>query len=107
MRPLAEIRTSSRELIRTFRLEASGTSNEGDPRELWPIARRKLDQIDAVTRLDELRVPPGNRFPVYFPGSIPWDLMTPIATGLLRIVIRSLAASSDLALTLMPPVNVM
>ncbi|BDC47641.1 hypothetical protein TBR22_A12800 [Luteitalea sp. TBR-22] len=23
--------------------------------------RRKLDQIDAVTKLDDLRVPPGNR----------------------------------------------
>ena len=30
-------------------------------RELWPIVRRKLDQIDAVTRLDDLKVPPGNR----------------------------------------------
>ena len=31
------------------------------PRELCPIVRRKLDQVDAVTRLDDLRVPPGNR----------------------------------------------
>lgn len=31
------------------------------PRELWPIVRRKLDQIDAVARLDDLKVPPGNR----------------------------------------------
>jgi proteic killer suppression protein len=31
------------------------------PRELWPIVRRKLDQVDAVTRLDDLKVPPGNR----------------------------------------------
>jgi proteic killer suppression protein len=31
------------------------------PRELWPVIRRKLDQIDAVTELAELRVPPGNR----------------------------------------------
>jgi toxin HigB-1 len=31
------------------------------PRELWQIVRRKLDQIDAVTRLDDLKVPPGNR----------------------------------------------
>lgn len=29
-------------------------------RELWPNVRRKLDQIDAVTRLEDLRVPPGN-----------------------------------------------
>jgi proteic killer suppression protein len=26
-----------------------------------PIVRRKLDQLDAVTKLDDLRVPPGNR----------------------------------------------
>ena len=31
------------------------------PRELWPNVRRKLDQIDAVTRLEDLRVPPGNK----------------------------------------------
>lgn len=31
------------------------------PRELWPIVRRRLDQIDAVSRLDDLKVPPGNR----------------------------------------------
>jgi proteic killer suppression protein len=31
------------------------------PRELWPIVRRKLDQIDAVTRLEDLKVPPENR----------------------------------------------
>jgi proteic killer suppression protein len=34
------------------------------PRELWPIVRRKLDQIDAVTRLEDLKVPPGNRLHV-------------------------------------------
>ena len=31
------------------------------PKTLWSAARRKLDQIDAVTTLDDLRVPPGNR----------------------------------------------
>jgi proteic killer suppression protein len=31
------------------------------PRPLWPVIRRKLDQLDAVTQLDDLRVPPGNR----------------------------------------------
>jgi proteic killer suppression protein len=30
-------------------------------RELWSNVRRKLDQIDAVTSLDDLKVPPGNR----------------------------------------------
>ena len=32
------------------------------PQQLWRIAVRKLDQLDSVVRLDELRVPPGNRF---------------------------------------------
>lgn len=31
------------------------------PVEIWPAVRRKLDQVDAVTRLDDLKVPPGNR----------------------------------------------
>jgi proteic killer suppression protein len=31
------------------------------PKTLWPIIRRKLDQIDSVTKLDDLRVPSGNR----------------------------------------------
>jgi proteic killer suppression protein len=31
------------------------------PKDLWPIVRRKLDQIDAVTKLDDPPVPPGNR----------------------------------------------
>ena len=31
------------------------------PPELWPNVRRELDQIDAVTRLEDLKVPPGNR----------------------------------------------
>ena len=28
---------------------------------LWPIARRKLDQINRVRAIEALRVPPGNR----------------------------------------------
>ncbi len=31
------------------------------PKALWSVVRRKLDQIDAVMKLDDLRVPPGNR----------------------------------------------
>ena len=31
------------------------------PRDVWPVVRRKLDQIDAISRLDALKVPPGNR----------------------------------------------
>ena len=30
------------------------------PRAVWPVIQRKLDQIDSVTSLDQLRVP-GNR----------------------------------------------
>jgi proteic killer suppression protein len=31
------------------------------PKNIWNIAFRKLDQLDSVLTLDELRVPPGNR----------------------------------------------
>jgi len=31
------------------------------PKSLWPIARRKLDQLNRVRDLVELAVPPGNR----------------------------------------------
>jgi len=31
------------------------------PMELWKVATRKLDQIDSVVALEELKVPPGNR----------------------------------------------
>ncbi|MDA2933341.1 type II toxin-antitoxin system RelE/ParE family toxin, partial [Acidobacteria bacterium AH-259-D05] len=31
------------------------------PRALWRVAARKLDQLDSVERVEELRVPPGNR----------------------------------------------
>jgi len=31
------------------------------PLDLWKIAARKLDQLDSVTFLEELRIPPGNR----------------------------------------------
>lgn len=31
------------------------------PRELWKIAQRKLDMLQAASRIDDLRVPPGNR----------------------------------------------
>ena len=32
------------------------------PTSLWKIATRKLDQLDSVTSLQELRIPPGNQF---------------------------------------------
>ena len=31
------------------------------PTSLWKIATRKLDQLDSVTALQELRIPPGNK----------------------------------------------
>jgi toxin HigB-1 len=31
------------------------------PRDLWKVATRKLDQLDAVVKLEELKIPPGNR----------------------------------------------
>lgn len=31
------------------------------PRSLWRVATRKLDQLDSVGNLDDLKVPPGNR----------------------------------------------
>ena len=31
------------------------------PIDLWPVARRKLDQLNAVTRLTDLGLPPSNR----------------------------------------------
>lgn len=31
------------------------------PEQLWPGARRKLDQLNAVVSLESLRIPPGNQ----------------------------------------------
>ena len=31
------------------------------PKKIWKITTRKLDQLDSVTQLDGLRIPPGNR----------------------------------------------
>ena len=31
------------------------------PQAIWRVASRKLDQLDSISSLDELRVPPGNR----------------------------------------------
>ena len=31
------------------------------PQSIWPVARRKLDQINRVQEVRELNVPPGNR----------------------------------------------
>lgn len=34
------------------------------PQTLWHVAARKLDQLDSVKTLEELKVPPGNRLEV-------------------------------------------
>jgi len=31
------------------------------PQQLWRVAARKLDQLDSVSSLEELRIPPGNQ----------------------------------------------
>ncbi len=31
------------------------------PQQLWAVVRRKLDYLQAATRLEQLRYPPGNR----------------------------------------------
>ena len=31
------------------------------PREIWPVAARKLEHLDSAERLEDLRVLPGNR----------------------------------------------
>ena len=40
---------------------ASAAAERICPRGLWPVARRKLDQLNRVRDLRELSVPPGNR----------------------------------------------
>ena len=36
-------------------------SSEEQDQSIWPVARRKLDQINRVQELSELKIPPGNR----------------------------------------------
>ncbi|MEN8170833.1 MAG: type II toxin-antitoxin system RelE/ParE family toxin [Pseudomonadota bacterium] len=31
------------------------------PQKLWSVAARKLDQLDSIQGIEELRIPPGNR----------------------------------------------
>ncbi|PJE79054.1 Toxin HigB-1 [invertebrate metagenome] len=44
-----------------FNGRASRLARKACPQSLWSVATRKLDQLDSVVTLDELRVPPGNR----------------------------------------------
>jgi proteic killer suppression protein len=57
-------------MIESFRDRSSedifnGVNSKGArkscPEKLWKIVTRKLDQLDSVQSLEELKVPPGNR----------------------------------------------
>ena len=39
----------------------SKATRKACPQTLWQIVARKLDQLDSVQSLEELKVPPGNR----------------------------------------------
>jgi len=44
-----------------FNGENTKAARKTCPEALWKVAGRKLDQVDSVTDLNELRIPPGNR----------------------------------------------
>ena len=44
-----------------FNGKSSKLAMKACPKRLWKIAIRKLDQLDSVSTLEELNVPPGNR----------------------------------------------
>ncbi len=57
-------------MIQSFRNKGTGDIFNGInskdarkicPQSLWKIAVRKLDQIDSVVQLNELRIPPNNK----------------------------------------------
>lgn len=66
---LARLQCYSARVIRTFADDVTkdiwnGVNSKAARRispDVWPIVRRKLDQLDVVTTLDALKVPPGNR----------------------------------------------
>jgi toxin HigB-1 len=40
---------------------ASRAARRCCPQSIWPVARRKLDQINRIREINELKVPPDNR----------------------------------------------
>lgn len=62
------------------------------PSDLWPIVRRKLDQLDAVTKLDDLNVPPGNRLHALAGNLKGWHAVR--VNDQYRIVFRFLGADA-------------
>ena len=60
-------------MIQSFRNKASEDIFNGNntknarktcPKALWKVARRKLDQLDSVVELKELKIPPGNKLEI-------------------------------------------
>ena len=43
-----------------FNGKATKAAMRACPKKIWKIAARKLDQLDSVISLDELKAPPGN-----------------------------------------------
>jgi toxin HigB-1 len=56
------IRTFADDITRDIWNGVNSKAARRVPRSVWPVVQRKLDQIDSVTRLEALRIPPGNRF---------------------------------------------
>ncbi len=44
-----------------FNGQSSQIPRKTCPQAIWKVAARKLDQLDSVESLEELKVPPGNR----------------------------------------------
>jgi proteic killer suppression protein len=44
-----------------FNGENTKDARKSCPMSLWKVAARKLDQLDSVTTLHELKIPPGNQ----------------------------------------------
>ena len=44
-----------------YNIRATKAARQVCPEKLWKIARRKLNQLNYVTTLEALRVPPGNQ----------------------------------------------
>ena len=40
---------------------SSKQARKACPQSIWRVAMRKLDQLDSVKTVDELKIPPGNR----------------------------------------------
>ena len=64
-------------MIQSFRNKASEDIFNGNntknarktcPKALWKAARRKLDQLDSVVELKELKIPPGNKLEILIGG---------------------------------------